>query len=84
MDNYQVLALDGAVLVGTTPCLRMNVYKKDEKTGPMRSPVSIFSPIQDVSFTGSVLTAKLRRFYRKKKSKKNSKNAYLFFHSADI
>ena len=33
MDNYQVLALDGAVLVGTTPCLRMNVYKKDEKTG---------------------------------------------------
>ncbi len=33
MDDYQVLALDGAVLVGTTPCLRMNVYKKDEKTG---------------------------------------------------
>lgn len=33
MEVYQVLPLDGAVLVGTTPCLRINVYAIDEKTG---------------------------------------------------
>lgn len=33
MEAYQVLSLDGAVLVGTTPCLRINVYAIDEKTG---------------------------------------------------
>lgn len=33
MDVYQVLPLDGAVLVGTMPCLRINVYAIDERTG---------------------------------------------------
>lgn len=33
MEDYEIFALDGAVLVGTTPCLRMNVYQKNEKTG---------------------------------------------------
>ena len=33
MLQYQVLPLDGAVLVGTTPCLRMNVHAIDENTG---------------------------------------------------
>lgn len=33
MEVYQVLPLDGAVLVGTMPCLRINVYATDERTG---------------------------------------------------
>lgn len=33
MEDYEIYALDGAVLVGTVPCLRMNVYEKDEVTG---------------------------------------------------
>ncbi len=33
MAVYDVLPLDGAVLVGTTPCLRINVYAIDERTG---------------------------------------------------
>lgn len=33
MEGYEVLTLDGAVLVGTTPCLRINVYSTDERTG---------------------------------------------------
>lgn len=32
MRNYQVFALDGAVMVDNTPCLRMNVYSKDPNT----------------------------------------------------
>ncbi len=33
MRDYEIFALDGTVLVGTTPCLRMNVYQQNEKTG---------------------------------------------------
>lgn len=33
MAVYDVLPLDGAVLIGTTPCLRINVYAVDERTG---------------------------------------------------
>lgn len=33
MAVYDVLPLDGAVLVGTEPCLRINVYSVDERTG---------------------------------------------------
>lgn len=32
MREYQVFALDGAVMVENTPCLRMNVYSKDPDT----------------------------------------------------
>ena len=33
MAEYDIMPMDGAVLVGTTPCQRMNVYGKDPKTG---------------------------------------------------
>jgi hypothetical protein len=33
MAEYDIMPMDGAVLVGTTPCQRMNVYGRDSKTG---------------------------------------------------
>jgi hypothetical protein len=33
MAEYDIMPMDGAVLVGTTPCQRMNVYGRDPKTG---------------------------------------------------
>lgn len=33
MAEYDIMPMDGAVLVGTTPCQRMNVYKRDSTTG---------------------------------------------------
>ncbi len=33
MEEYDIMPMDGAVLVGTVPCQRMNVYGKDPKTG---------------------------------------------------
>ena len=33
MADYDIMPMDGAVLVGTTPCQRMNVYGMDPNTG---------------------------------------------------
>lgn len=33
MAEYDIMPMDGAVLVGTTPCQRMNVYRKDPQNG---------------------------------------------------
>lgn len=32
MAEYDIMPMDGAVLVGTTPCQRMNVYRRDPQT----------------------------------------------------
>ena len=61
MMEYQVLAMDGTVMVGGVPCLQMNVYGEDPDTGTNELAGKYFFSNQDRSLYSLVAEGQVRK-----------------------